>query len=129
MAAASELKKGDYFKHNNEILRLIRKELVAYGTHSHSKLKLYVKALGKKGEKTINLHHTDKVEILDIKYANQHPYVFTHLTVHYIISGMDVNTKAVERAIELSSTRYCPAQAMLEKSVAIDQKYTLIETE
>lgn len=66
MATASELKKGDYFKHNNEILKLIRKELVAYGTHSHSKLKLFVQALDKKGEKTVNFHHTDKVEILDI---------------------------------------------------------------
>ena len=66
MATASELKRGDYFRHNNEILRVVRKELVAYGTHSHSKLKLYVQALDKKGEKTINLHHTDKVDILDI---------------------------------------------------------------
>ena len=66
MATASELKRGDYFKHNNEILKVIRKELIAYGTHSHSKLKLYVQALDKKGEKTINLYHTDKVEILDI---------------------------------------------------------------
>ena len=66
MAIASELKKGDYFKHNNEILRLVRKEIVVYGTHSHSKLKLFVQALDKKGEKTINLHHTDKIEILDI---------------------------------------------------------------
>lgn len=66
MPTASELKKGDYFKHNNEILRLIRKEVVVFGTHSHSKLKLYVQALDKKGEKAINFHHTDKVEILDI---------------------------------------------------------------
>ena len=66
MAAASDLKKGDYFKHNNEMLRIIRKEVVVYGTHSHSKLKLFVQSLDKKGEKSINMHHTDKVEILDI---------------------------------------------------------------
>ena len=66
MVAASDLKKGDYFKHNNEMLRLIRKEVVVYGTHSHSKLKLFVQSLDKKGEKSINMHHTDKVEILDI---------------------------------------------------------------
>jgi len=66
MASASELKKGDYFKHNNEMLRIIRKEVVVYGTHSHSKLKLFCQAMDKKGEKSINLHHTDKVEILDI---------------------------------------------------------------
>ena len=66
MASASELKKGDYFKHSSDILRVIRKEVVVYGTHSHSKLKLFCQAMDKKGERSINLHHTDKVEILDI---------------------------------------------------------------
>ncbi len=72
MALASELKKNSYFIHNGEPVRLIRKELVAYGTHSHSKLKLFIQGLHSRGEKSINLHHTDKVEIIDItKKAGQ----------------------------------------------------------
>ena len=55
------------------------------------------------------------------------PYVFTHITVHYTITGKNVQTKAIDRAIELSSTKYCPAQAMLEKSVEIEHKYTLVD--
>ena len=66
MASASELKKGSYFIHNNEPVRVNRKELVAYGTHSHSKLKLFIQGLSDKSEKTINMHHTEKVEIIDI---------------------------------------------------------------
>ena len=66
MASASELKKGSYFIHNNKPVRVNRKELVAYGTHSHSKLKLFIQGLTEKGERTINLHHTDKVEIIYI---------------------------------------------------------------
>jgi translation initiation factor 5A len=66
MASASELKKGSYFIHNGEPVCVVRKEIVVYGTHSHSKLKLFIQGLNKKGERSINMHHTDKVEIVDI---------------------------------------------------------------
>ncbi|MDP7244690.1 MAG: hypothetical protein QF568_05060 [Flavobacteriales bacterium] len=66
MASASELKRGSYFIQNNEPVQVIRKEIVVYGTHSHSKLKLFIKDLTGKGERSINMHHTDKVEIVDI---------------------------------------------------------------
>ena len=66
MSTASELKRGSYFIHNGEPVCVVRKEIVVYGTHSHSKLKLFIQGLNKKGERSINLHHTDKVEILDI---------------------------------------------------------------
>lgn len=66
MAEASELERGKYFIWNNEPVRVVRKELVAYGTHSHTKLKLYVQGLKTKGEKVVTLGHNDKVEILDI---------------------------------------------------------------
>jgi|TARA_Y100000310_G_scaffold11376_1_gene11966 translation elongation factor P/translation initiation factor 5A len=66
MPSASELKKGSYFIYNNEPVRVNRKEIVVYGTHSHSKLKLFIQGLNDKSERDINLHHTDKVEIIDI---------------------------------------------------------------
>ena len=66
MASASELKKGSYFIHEGKPVRVNRKEVVVYGTHSHSKLKLFIQGLSEKGEKSINLHHTDKVEMIDI---------------------------------------------------------------
>ena len=66
MPSASELKKGSYFIHNNEPVRVNRKEVVVYGTHSHSKLKLFIQGLTEKGERSINMHHHDKVEIVDI---------------------------------------------------------------
>ena len=66
MATATELQKGSYFIYNNEPVRVLRKEVVAYGTHSHSKLKIFFQGLSERGEKSINLHHGDKVEIVDI---------------------------------------------------------------
>ena len=66
MPSASELKKGSYFIHDDKPVRVNRKEVVVYGTHSHSKLKLFISGLSQKGERSINLHHTDKVEIINI---------------------------------------------------------------
>ncbi len=60
--------------------------------------------------------------------SNDHPHVFTHVAVEYIVSGRHVNPAAVERAIELSTTKYCPAQAMLSKAVQIEHTYRIIET-
>ena len=66
MASASDLQRGSYFIYNNEPVQVVRKEVVVYGTHSHSKLKLFIQGLNEKSERAINLHHTDKVEIINI---------------------------------------------------------------
>lgn len=66
MASATELSKGTYFLVGNEPVSVTRKEVVAYGTHSHSKLKIFYKALEGGGERSITLGHGDKVDILDI---------------------------------------------------------------
>ncbi len=59
--------------------------------------------------------------------AGEHPHVFTHVLVKYIVTGHEVSPAAVERAIELSTTKYCPAMAMLSKVVQIDHEYQIIE--
>jgi len=51
--------------------------------------------------------------------------VFTQLEIEYRIRGVDVDQAAVERAIELSETKYCPAQAMLGEVVPINIKFTI----
>ena len=59
--------------------------------------------------------------------ANEHPKVFTYVKVEYIIVGHQVEPAAVERSIELSATKYCPAQAMLAKAVKIEHTYVINE--
>lgn len=67
MAIASDLAKGSTFEHHGELLRVVRKEVVAVGTHSHTKLKLFCRPLLGGGEKTVVLSHSDKIEIRDIQ--------------------------------------------------------------
>ena len=59
--------------------------------------------------------------------ASEHPHVFTDITMEYIVTGHNVDPVAVARAIELSETKYCSVSAMLQKSVKVTTKYTVIE--
>lgn len=60
--------------------------------------------------------------------ADQHPKVFTHATIEYIVTGHAIDRTAVERSVELSETKYCPAQAMLSKAFPIDHTITIHES-
>ncbi len=59
--------------------------------------------------------------------AEEHPKVFTHLTIEYILSGKGIERSAVDRAVELSATKYCPAQAMFSEIAPIDLVITINE--
>jgi len=66
MAIASELEKGNYFIYNGEPVRVVRRELVAVGTHSHTKLKFFIQGLREKGERTVTFQHSDRVDKVEI---------------------------------------------------------------
>ncbi len=57
--------------------------------------------------------------------ATEFPKVFTNIVVEYLVEGHNVDPAAVERSIELSATKYCPAQAMLSKACHIEHKYSI----
>ena len=61
--------------------------------------------------------------------ASEHPKVFTRATIQYHITGKAIDESSVRRAIELSSTRYCPAQAMFTRIMPIKLKYQIYEAE
>ena len=59
--------------------------------------------------------------------ADEHPRVFTGATILYKIAGQNIDPAAVERAIQLSAEKYCPAQSMLGKAFPIQTKYEIVE--
>jgi putative redox protein len=59
--------------------------------------------------------------------ADEHPKVFTHARIIYRISGHTLDEEAVRRSIELSATRFCPAQAMLKGVFPVDLDYEIYE--
>ena len=67
-----------------------------------------------------------RVEV-DAARADEHPKVITEAVIEYHVTGKDVDEKAVVRAIELSATRYCPAQAMLAQVFPMEFKYFIYD--
>jgi putative redox protein len=60
--------------------------------------------------------------------AGDLPHVFTQAVVTYQVTGSGIEEKALLRAIELSATKYCPAQAMLARVFPIELRYEIHET-
>ncbi len=61
--------------------------------------------------------------------AAEHPKVFTSIHLLYRVTGHGVEPAAVERAIELSQSKYCPAFAMLSAAVSITSSHTILEAQ
>jgi putative redox protein len=58
---------------------------------------------------------------------DEHPHVFTAAKIIYMLTGHALDETAVRRAIELSATKYCPAQAMLTRAFPMGLLYEIYE--
>ena len=63
---------------------------------------------------------------LTAETREEHPQVFTGIHIEYVVTGDGVNPADVERAIELSTTKYCSVSAMLKPAVAITHSFTIV---
>ncbi len=54
------------------------------------------------------------------------PSLFTHINLHFIVTGSDLKEAAVARAVDLSAEKYCSVALMLEKAVNITHSYEVI---
>ena len=59
--------------------------------------------------------------------ASSHPKVFVEIVVEHVLTGQGIKPEAVERAIELAETRYCPVSIMLSKTATIRQIMRIVE--
>ncbi len=55
----------------------------------------------------------------------EQPQIFTEIHLEYIIYGNGVNPADVERAIELSTTKYCSVSALLKPGMKITHSYRI----
>ena len=64
---------------------------------------------------------------MEAERAEEHPQVFTKIDMKFIFTGKNIAKEAVERAIELSVTKYCSVMKMLEKTVNITTQYEIVD--
>ncbi|WP_413727600.1 OsmC family protein [Sodalis sp. RH19] len=51
------------------------------------------------------------------------PRLFTHINLHFIVTGAGLTDKAVERAVTLSAEKYCSVSLMLGASVNMTHSF------
>ena len=66
-----------------------------------------------------------KVDI-KAKRREEIPKIFTEIELNYLVGG-EVEEKHLKRAIDLSIEKYCSVSKMLEQTVKIKTKYTLLK--
>jgi putative redox protein len=66
---------------------------------------------------------------VDAPRSPEYPKVFTRAAITYVITGRNVDEVAVLRSIELTATKYCPGQIMLEQAFPMTLLYEIYEEE
>lgn len=64
---------------------------------------------------------------LDAERAAEPPRVFTKIHAHYIVSGENIKEKEVDRAVSLSTEKYCSVMLMLKGNVDITTSFSIVE--
>lgn len=67
-----------------------------------------------------------EVEI-EAERADNEPKVFTRIHLHFIVTGRNLSTDKVARAIKLSAEKYCSASIMLAKTAEVTHDFEVRE--
>lgn len=53
------------------------------------------------------------------------PRIFTHINLHFIVTGKGLTGNVVERAVNLSAEKYCSVSLMLGKAASITHSFEI----
>ncbi|CAI1183995.1 OsmC family protein [Serratia proteamaculans] len=53
------------------------------------------------------------------------PRLFTHINLHFIVTGKDLSDKIVERAVNLSAEKYCSVSLMLSQAASVTHSFEI----
>jgi putative redox protein len=62
---------------------------------------------------------------VDAEAGDEHPIVYTRIMIRYILTGADVDRSKVEKAVRLSTDKYCGVHAMLSKTAEIETEIVI----
>lgn len=78
----------------------------------------------KRGRESVS----DCIVDIDAERATTDPKVFTKIVMHYTVTGLGLDPKKVERAVQLSAEKYCSASAIIGKTAEITHTITLVDS-
>jgi putative redox protein len=66
---------------------------------------------------------------ISAEMTEEHPKVYSKIDLEYVFYGNDIKANDVERAIELSETKYCGVTAIFEKAMDINHTFKIVKSE
>lgn len=57
------------------------------------------------------------------------PHYYTHIEMHFVVKGIEIDEKRVKRAIDLAMEKYCSASGQMAALAKIKTSYEIIEAE
>jgi len=64
---------------------------------------------------------------LDAERADDVPKVFTRIHLHFVLTGAGLDPHKIERAINLSASKYCSASMMLNKTAEMTHDFEIVK--
>jgi putative redox protein len=74
-------------------------------------------------EKKRQPFHGLEMEVVAEQREDDFPHIYTDIQLTYVVFGEDVNSSAIERAIELSVNKYCSVGGMLGSQTRVSTSY------
>lgn len=90
---------------------------------------------GCSGIDVINILRKQRQDVRDLSIeiegiqADDHPNYFKEIKVEFVVKGKNIKKEYVERAIELSHTKYCSVGQTLEPKAKIINSYRIEEVD
>lgn len=66
-----------------------------------------------------------RVEVTGHQREDEYPKIYTRIELTYVVTGLEVDPRAVARAIELSADKYCTVKGMLGPKVEVVTGYRI----
>ena len=63
----------------------------------------------------------------DAERADDVPKVFTRIHLHFVLTGAGLDPHKIERAINLSASKYCSASMMLNKTAEMTHDFEIVK--
>ena len=70
---------------------------------------------------------TDMRVELNAERADDVPKVFTRIHLHFVLTGAGLDPHKIERAINLSASKYCSASMMLNKTAEMTHDFEIVK--
>ncbi len=64
---------------------------------------------------------------IDAETTDEHPKVYSQITVRYLFTGSELDRAKIEKAVNLSQDKYCGVSAMLGKTAEITAEIVINE--